>query len=124
MENTLSLEIITPNGLIFSGNVKDVLLPGDEGEFGILPEHVSLFTLLSGGVIEFTKEDGNVDAVVISSGNVTLADNKVIALVEGAIPLEGKGDSDIAKALEDVKELLKDVTDNSHIIASIEAKLS
>ena len=124
MENSLSLEIITPNGLIFSGNVKDVLLPGDEGEFGILPEHVSLFTLLNGGVIEFTKEDGKVDAVVISSGNVTLADGGVIALVEGAIPLEGKGDGDIAKALKDVKELLKDVTDSNHIIASVEAKLS
>lgn len=124
MENSLSLEIITPDGLIFSGNVKDVLLPGDEGEFGILPEHVSLFTLLSGGVIEFTKEGGKVDAVVISSGHVTLADGGVIALVEGAIPLEGKGNGDIAKALDDVKALLKDVTDNSHIIASVEAKLA
>lgn len=123
MENSLSLEIITPDGLIFSGNVKDVLLPGDEGEFGILPEHVSLFTLLCGGVIEFTKEDGEVDAVVISSGNVTLADGGVIALVDGAIPLESKGDGDIAKALESAKELLKDVTNSQTILASIEAKL-
>jgi len=124
MENSLSLEIITPNGLIFSGKVKDVLLPGEEGEFGILPEHVSLFTLLSGGVIEFTKENGNVDAVVISSGHVTLADGTAIALVEGAVPLDGKGESEITKALESARELLKDVTNSTHILASVEAKLS
>lgn len=124
MENSLLLEIITPNGQIFSGKVKDVLLPGEEGEFGVLPEHVSLFTLLSGGVIEFTKEDGNVDAVVVSSGNVTVADGTVIALVEGAVPLEGRGDGEIAKALESVRELLKDVADNQTILASVEAKLS
>jgi len=122
MENSLNLEIITPDGLIFSGKVKDVLLPGEEGEFGILPEHVSLFTLLSGGVIEFTKEDGNIDAVVISSGNVTLADGGVIALVEGAIPLDKN--SEIASSLENIKELLKDVADSQHILASVEAKLS
>jgi F-type H+-transporting ATPase subunit epsilon len=122
MKNSLNLEIITPNGLIFSGKVKDVLLPGEEGEFGILPEHVSLFTLLSGGVIEFTKDDGKVDAVVISSGNVTLADGGVIALVEGAIPLDS--DSDIAHSLDSIKELLKDVADSHHILASVEAKLS
>jgi F-type H+-transporting ATPase subunit epsilon len=124
MENNLLLEIITPNGQIFSGKVKDVLLPGEEGEFGVLPEHVSLFTLLSGGVIEFTKENGNVDAVVVSSGNVTVADGSVIALVEGAVALEGRGEGDIATALDSVKELLKDVADNQTILASVEAKLS
>jgi F-type H+-transporting ATPase subunit epsilon len=124
MENSLLLEIITPNGQIFSGKVKDVLLPGEEGEFGVLPEHVSLFTLLKGGVIEFTKESGNIDAVVISSGNVTVSDNSIIALVDGAVPLEGKGDGEIAKALNSVKELLKDVADSHTILASVEAKLS
>ena len=124
MENNLLLEIITPSGQIFSGKVKDVVLPGEEGEFGVLPEHVPLFTLLNGGVIEFTKENGDVDAVIISSGNVTVSDNSVIALVEGAVALEGREESDIAKALEEAKELLKDVSDNHTILASVEAKLN
>ncbi len=124
MENNLLLEIITPSGQIFSGKVKDVVLPGEEGEFGVLPEHVPLFTLLNGGVIEFTKENGEIDAVIISSGNVTVSDNSVIALVEGAVALEGREESDIAKALEEAKELLKDVSDNHTILASVEAKLN
>ena len=124
MENNLLLEIITPSGQIFSGKVKDVVLPGEEGEFGVLPKHVPLFTLLNGGVIEFTKENGEIDAVIISSGNVTVSDNSVIALVEGAVSLEGREDSDIAKALEEAKELLKDVSDNHTILASVEAKLN
>jgi F-type H+-transporting ATPase subunit epsilon len=119
----LNLEIITPNGLIFSGGVKDVILPGEEGEFGVLPEHVGLFTLLNAGVIEFTKESGDVDAVVISSGNVTVESNSIIALVEGAVSLEGKGDGDIAKALDGVKDLLQDVTDSQNILASVEARM-
>jgi F-type H+-transporting ATPase subunit epsilon len=119
----LKLEIVTPNGLIFSDKVKEVVLPGEEGEFGVLPEHVGLFTLLGAGVIEFTKESGDTDAVVISSGNVTVYEDSIVALVEGAIPLEGKGDGDIAKALDGVRELLKDATDSQTVIASVEARL-
>ena len=43
--DTLNLSIVTPNGSIFSGNVKSVTLPGKEGEFGVLPGHASWFLL-------------------------------------------------------------------------------
>ena len=40
--NTLQLEIVTPNGDIFNGQVAEVTLPGEEGEFGVLPEEQRL----------------------------------------------------------------------------------
>ncbi len=122
MTNNLYLEIITPDGAIFSGEVQDVLLPGEEGEFGILPEHVSLFTLLQAGVIDFTTIEGQKDSVVINSGNVTLSNNKVIALIDGAVQLNKNGD--ISKELEKIKELLKNVSNSNTVIASVEARLN
>ena len=122
MTNNLYLEIITPDGAIFSGEVQDVLLPGEEGEFGILPEHISLFTLLQAGVIDFTTIDGQKDSVVINSGNVTLSNNKVIALIDGAVQLNKSGD--ISKELEKIKELLKNVSNSNTVIASVEARLN
>ena len=122
MTNNLYLEIITPDGAIFSGEVQDVLLPGEEGEFGILPEHVSLFTLLQAGVIDFTTIEGQKDSVVINSGNVTLSNNKVIALIDGAVQLNKSGD--ISKELEKIKELLKNVSNSNTVIASVEARLN
>ena len=50
--NTLKLEIVTPEGQIFSNDVKSVTLPGSEGEFGVLPHHASLVTLLNAGIID------------------------------------------------------------------------
>ena len=122
MTNNLYLEIITPDGAIFSGEVQDVLLPGEEGEFGILPEHISLFTLLQAGVIDSTTIDGQKDSVVINSGNVTLSNNKAIALIDGAVQLNKNGD--IAKELEKIKELLKNVSNSNTVIASVEARLN
>jgi F-type H+-transporting ATPase subunit epsilon len=123
MSNKLLLEIITPNGLIFSGHVNNIRFPGEEGEFGVLPEHTSIFTLLKGGIIEFTKENGSIEALVINAGNVTVDKTSVIALVDGAVAIEGKG-SDIAKSLNNIRELLKDFADSNLIIASVESRLS
>ncbi len=123
MSNKLLLEIITPNGLIFSGHVNDVRFPGEEGEFGVLPEHTSVFTLLKGGIIQFTKDNGSSEALVINAGNVTIDKNSIIALVDGAVAIEGKG-GDVAKSLNSIRELLKDVSDSNIIIASVEARLS
>jgi F-type H+-transporting ATPase subunit epsilon len=54
---TIRLSIVTPNGMIFDGNVKTVTLPGKEGEFGVLPGHASLVSALTVGVIEIEKTD-------------------------------------------------------------------
>ncbi|HIO71288.1 MAG TPA: F0F1 ATP synthase subunit epsilon [Campylobacterales bacterium] len=120
---SLKLELITPDGRIFCGDVKEVLLPGEEGEFGVLPQHASLFTLLSGGIIEFTKLDGSIENVVINGGNVTVEDNRVIALVNGAVVLPEHQNGDTAKALEEVQKLLEKVSNNETILASVQSKL-
>lgn len=120
---SLRLELITPDGRIFCGDVKEVLLPGEEGEFGVLPQHVSLFTLLKGGIIEFTKKDGTAENVVINGGSVTIEDNRVIALVDGAVVLPENQNGDVAKALEEVQKLLEKVSHNETILASVQSKL-
>jgi F-type H+-transporting ATPase subunit epsilon len=66
----IKLEIITPNGMIFDGEVKQVNLPGSEGEFGVLAGHAALVSLLDTGVIIIDKEDGSELAVAINSGYV------------------------------------------------------
>jgi hypothetical protein len=59
---TLKLSIVTPNGMIFDGDVKSVTLPGKEGEFGVLPHHASLLSALTVGVIEIEKKDSTKEA--------------------------------------------------------------
>lgn len=51
MPASLRLEIITPQGPVFSGDVDMVTLPGQDGEMGILPQHTPLITLIGTGEI-------------------------------------------------------------------------
>ena len=82
----LKLEIVTPNGVIFDADAKQVNLPGSEGEFGVLAGHAALVSLLDTGVIVIEKEDGSEIAVAINSGLSTVDMNITIdaTLMDGA----------------------------------------
>ena len=117
------LEILTPNGQIFDGEVQEVTLPGEEGEFGVLAHHASLTTLLTSGVIDIHLEDKKQESVLINWGVVQVDEEKVVVLVEGAVAIRGENESEISKALEEAKALLDDIADSGIAIASASAKL-
>lgn len=121
--SNLKLEILTPNGEIYNGEALSVTLPGEEGEFGVLAEHSSLSTLLEAGVIDIEKEDKSVESILINWGVVQVDEEKVIVLVEGAVAIRGETESDVAKALENAKELIDSIKDNNPAIAHATARI-
>lgn len=119
----LKLEILTPNGVIYSGNAISVTLPGEEGEFGVLAQHSSLTTLLEAGVVDIEKEDRSVESILINWGIVQVDEEKVIVLVEGAVAIRGETEGAVAKALSNAKELIDSIKDNNPAIASVTARI-
>jgi F-type H+-transporting ATPase subunit epsilon len=121
--DTLDLEVITPSGSIFHGLVTSVTVPGEEGEFGVLAQHVALTTLLKAGVIDIIKENGQKESIVVNWGVVQVANNTVMVLVDGAVAIRGDNESDIAKALDEAKALISSVADSHAMIASVSARV-
>lgn len=119
--SNMILEIVTPEGSVFNGEIKEATLPGEEGEFGVLPEHASLLSLLGTGVISIVKADGSEEGVVIDGGYVKVEENKTLCVVDGAVSISGDTESEIAKALGDAKELLAKASDSATAIAKVEA---
>jgi F-type H+-transporting ATPase subunit epsilon len=120
---TLKLSIVTPNGMIFDGDVKSVTLPGKEGEFGVLPHHASLLSALTVGVIEIEKKDSTKEAVAINWGHVNVSEDSVDILVDGAVAI-GNEESDISAKLEEAKNLVNSVKDSNVSMAAVEAKIN
>ncbi len=118
----MKLEIVTPNGVIFDAEVKQVTLPGQEGEFGVLPKHATLVSLLDTGVIVIEKADGKEVAVAINSGYVKVDEEKTTCIVDGAVALSGD-DSDLAQAIAEAKKLLKSTEASNAAIASAVSKV-
>ena len=115
----MKLEIVTPLGTIYDGEVKQITLPGSEGEFGVLPEHATLVSLLKTGVITVEIADSPKIDVAINSGYVKVSESKVTCIVDGAIALAA-GDSDITEKIKKATDLLKSTgTPSAAIAASI-----
>lgn len=120
---TLKLDIVTPEGKIFSNNVKSVTLPGSEGEFGVLPGHVEIVTTLSTGVIEIEKEDHKREIVAINWGYAKVDEKSVDVLVEGAVDINGNSEGEIAQAIANAKKLLEESTDNNVAVSMVVSRI-
>jgi len=118
----LKLEIVTPEGVTYDAEVKQVTLPGAEGEFGVLAEHATLVSLLKAGVITIETKDSKKLDVAINSGYVKVDESKVSCIVDGAVALT-PGDNDIAKKIEEAKNLLKSAQASDTAIAAAMGKV-
>jgi F-type H+-transporting ATPase subunit epsilon len=78
----MTLEILTPEKKLYSGESSSVILPGVDGSFQLLNRHAPLISALAKGVIRF-KTASETKTIAISSGFVECVKNKVIVLVEG-----------------------------------------
>ncbi|MDD5406756.1 MAG: ATP synthase F1 subunit epsilon [Sulfurovaceae bacterium] len=118
----MKLEIVTPDGVIFDNDVKQVTLPGSEGEFGVLPKHATLVSILSTGVIIIETAQNKDILVAINSGYVKVDETKVTCIVDGAVSLSEE-DNELARAIEDAKALLKSTEASSMAIAAAVSKV-
>ena len=99
-DNTLYLEIISPEGTIFQSDVEEVSLPTASGQITVLPHHTALFTKLDEGEIEI-KKDGKNTTIVINGGFLEIKNNTVHVLSDYAIRAES---IEIAKAEEKMRK--------------------
>lgn len=83
MSDKLQLDIVTPQGSVFSGQVDEVTATGSEGEFGVLPGHAAFITTLRSGVLAL-KQDGKQDFYFVSWGYAEVGPDKVSILADSA----------------------------------------
>jgi F-type H+-transporting ATPase subunit epsilon len=81
----MTLEILTPEKRIFSGEVYGVQLPGIDGKFEVLNRHAPLVSALSKGDLKILKDKTTTSHYTIQGGFVEVLNNKATVLVEGAI---------------------------------------
>ncbi|WP_291949697.1 ATP synthase F1 subunit epsilon [Campylobacter sp.] len=119
----ISLEIVTPVGIIYKDQAKLVVLPGSEGEFGVLKGHASLIASLKTGIIDIETSNSTHELVAIDSGYAKISETKVSVIAKGAVWVGGNTDSEIAKRLDEAKELIKSMSSDNIALASTFAKL-
>ena len=119
----MKLEIVTPDGVIFDDEIKQVTIPGSEGEFGVLADHASLVSLLKAGVMVIETADSKEISVAVNGGYVKVEEKKTLCVVDGAVALHAEG-TDLASKIEEAKILLEKAQSSSQAdITSAKSKI-
>lgn len=94
MTDKLRLDIVTPHGLTFSGEVEEITATGTEGEFNVFPGHAPFITLLRTGMLSY-RNGNEMGYVFVSSGYADIGPEKVTILADSA---ERAEDIDLERA--------------------------
>ena len=87
MADTLKLEIVTPEGMVYSEDVEMVTLPGIAGQMGIYPRHVPLISQMVPGEM-IVRKDGRDSFVATGAGLIEVTANRVSILTDLAVPAD------------------------------------
>ena len=104
----VDLSIVTPSSPLLEVAAENVLLPGQAGEFGVLPEHERFLTSLAPGVLEY-EEAGELHRVAVASGFAEVTGDRVTVLVRVAERAEDIDREDAQAALVRAEEALRDI---------------
>ena len=98
-------ELVSPEKLLFSGVVEEVVVPGTAGEFTVLKDHAPLMSTLRPGIIVIGETASNRQELFVRGGFADVSPEGLTILAEYAIPLgeldSGKLDGEIKDAEED-----------------------
>lgn len=103
MADKLHFDLVSPERRLFSGDVDQVVVPGEEGDFGVLPQHAPFMSVIRPGAIT-VMNDGGSDRTFIHGGFAEVTPSGLTILAEEAIPMAEIDASKLAQDLQDARE--------------------
>jgi F-type H+-transporting ATPase subunit epsilon len=122
---TLRLEVVSPEGRIFTDDVDMVVVPGIEGELGILPHHTPLVTALGTGELRI-RQAGTVQFMLISGGFVEVRPDKEVVMAfvaEHSDAIDAAAAAEARRAAEADLEAVHDPVDLARVRAALQTAL-
>tara|TARA_Y100001001_G_scaffold105557_1_gene103268 strand:+ start:74 stop:469 length:396 start_codon:yes stop_codon:yes gene_type:complete len=118
MEDIFKLEIISPEKIILSEDVKMVTLPSYEGDMGVLKNHISIITFLRPGIIRVQKKEEDIDDFFVQDGTVEYFNDNLIVLSASVMNIKDLSKEFVDNLNKDTQEKLadKNITDHDRYI--------
>lgn len=105
MAGTFKFELVSPEQVLFSGDVRQVVVPGAEGDFAVLAGHAPFISTLRPGVLEVTLEGGN-RRILVKGGFAEAEPERLTVLAQTAHDVAKLSPQRIAEELEKAEEEL------------------
>ena len=121
MADTFKFDLVTPERMALSEDVSQVVVPGVEGEFTVLPGHAPVISALRPGVIEVALPDASKTRIFVKGGFAEVDAGHLTVLAERALPVDEMDAGVIAAELETAEAELAAARDDASRLAAASA---
>ncbi|WP_319772356.1 F0F1 ATP synthase subunit epsilon [Breoghania sp.] len=111
MAEPFQFELVSPERLLISEAVNEVVVPGSEGDFGVLKDHAPFMSTIRPGFIIVKHADGNVSKLYVVGGFADVNAKGLTVLAEAVTPISDINAEDVASKIRDAEEDYADATD-------------
>jgi len=122
MASTIRLELVTPERLLLSDEVGEVIAPGYEGEFGVLPEHTQFLAILNIGMLRYRK-GSTVETIALGGGFAEVTPERVVVMADTAERADEIDVERAQRARDRAEARLKDLSLDDETYAKAYAEL-
>lgn len=113
MADQVKFELVSPERLLLSTDVDSVVIPGAEGDFGVLPGHSRLISTIRPGVITVFQGGRAADRIFVEGGFAEVTPESCTVLAEHAMPVADISRDQAAQAVQDAREDIADSKDDA-----------
>ena len=112
MAEKLHFALVSPERELFNGEVDHVVVPGSEGEFGVLPNHAPVMSVIKPGALKVIN-DGAERRIFVNGGFADVTPEGLTVLAEEAVDLADIDAAQIEQQLKDASEDLRDANSDA-----------
>ncbi len=98
-----NFELISPEKKVFEGKVEMVVIPGVEGDFGVMYNHTPIISFLRPGVLEIHNNNNNISRIFVSNGFVEVTSDNCTVIAENIKSVEEIDIEECEKTLSNLK---------------------
>jgi F-type H+-transporting ATPase subunit epsilon len=109
MPDAFHFDLVSPERMVFSGDVEQVDVPGAEGDFGVLAHHAPLIAMLKPGILTVFGA-GETQRIVVVGGFAEVNEQGLTVLADVAMPVEDFDRSSLESQIKDAEEDVADAT--------------
>jgi F-type H+-transporting ATPase subunit epsilon len=110
--STFHFELVSPERLMFSGEVTQVDVPGEEGDFGVMAGHAPFVATLRPGVLTVYGAEHSPTLIVVRGGFAEVGPNGLTVLAQEVVPVDEIQPEVIRQAIQDTEEDIADAKDD------------
>jgi F-type H+-transporting ATPase subunit epsilon len=111
MPDPFHFDLVSPERMVFSGEVEQVDVPGVEGDFGVLAHHAPLIAMIKPGIL--TVRGAETQRIVVVGGFAEVNGQGLTVLADMATPVEDFDRTSLASQIKDTEEDVADATDDA-----------